>query len=445
MTLTLFDRVILKLKYHHMLDHLSDSIYLKLMYYVNFHRHLNLKNPRSFNEKLQWLKLYDRKPEYSVMVDKYEAKQYVAERIGQEHIIPTLGVWNRFDEIDFDSLPDQFVLKCTHDSGGLVICRDKTKLDKEAARVKIERSMRTNYYYNGREWPYKDVKPRIIAEKYMVDKENEELLDYKFFCFNGQAKCFKVDFDRFVEHHANYYDVENNLLRLGEIICPPEYARQIKFPQTLPEMKKLAELLSAKIPFLRADFYDVDGKVYFGELTFFPAAGFGRFIEEEWDYKLGEWLKLPDFIGEGYILIDDSIVIYYCEKEKQIKPVGLTDYKFYCFGGKPKYLYISEGLEDHLTASISFLNLDWSFAPFGRSDYKPFKTLPEKPSLYDEMITLAKKLSAGNRFLRVDLYQINNEIYFSELTFTPCAGFMPFSPPEWDEKLGELIDLSNDE
>lgn len=300
MAVTFFDRVILKLNYHHLLDHLSDPMYLRLMYYVNFHKRLDLKNPRSFNEKLQWLKLYDRKPEYIAMVDKYEAKQYVAERIGQEYIIPTLGVWNCFDDINFDSLPEQFVLKCTHDSGGLVICRDKAKLNKEVARAKIERSMRRNYYYNGREWPYKGVKPRIIAEKYMIDKRFEELRDYKFFCFNGQAKCFKVDFDRFIEHHANYYDEENNLLRFGEIICPPEYSRYIEFPQTLSKMKELAELLSTEIPFLRADFYDVDGKVYFGELTFFPAAGFGKFTEDEWDFKLGEWIKLPNSIG-GYL------------------------------------------------------------------------------------------------------------------------------------------------
>lgn len=148
---------------------LPDKMYLKICYKLATGKKLDLKNPQTFNEKLQWLKLYDRKPEYTRMVDKYEAKKYVAEKIGEEYIIPTLGVWDHFDEIDFDSLPDQFVLKCTHDSGGLVIVRDKAKLDKVAAKQKIEKSLKRNYYYSGREWPYKDVKPRIIAEKYMED------------------------------------------------------------------------------------------------------------------------------------------------------------------------------------------------------------------------------------------------------------------------------------
>lgn len=272
---------------------LPDKTYIKMKYRMKFHRKIDLKKPKTFNEKLQWLKLYDRKPEYSQMVDKYEAKKYVASIIGEDHIIPTLGVWERFEDIDFDALPNQFVLKCTHDSGGLVICRDKSKLDKVVAEKKINASLRTNYFYQGREWPYKNVKPRIIAEKYMED---------------GSSK-------------------------------------------------------------------------------------------------------------------------------------NLTDYKFYCFNGIPKYLYVSTGLENHATASISFLTLDWVFAPFGRSDFKPFTELPPKPTKFDEMLEIAARLSAGYKFLRVDLYQIENQIYFSEYTFSPCGGMMPFDPPEWDEELGKLIDL----
>lgn len=274
-----------------------DALYVKSRYKKITGKKLNLKNPQSFNEKLQWLKLYDRNPIYSKMVDKYEAKKYVADIIGEEYIIPTLGVWDKFSDIDFDALPNQFVLKCTHDSGGLVICRDKRKLDKEKARKKINRSLKRNYYWGNREWPYKNVKHRIIAEDY-----------------------------------------------------------------------------------------------------------------------------LENIAGQG-----------------------LIDYKFYCFNGEPKYLYVSQGLENHATASISFLTLDWQFAPFRRNDYKPLEVLPEKPKNFDKMIELAKVLSKDVPFLRVDLYEVDGKIYFSELTFSPCSGMMPFNPPEWDLKLGEYITLPSKE
>ena len=272
---------------------LSDEVYLKLIYRLIFGRKLDLNHPKTFNEKLQWLKLNDRKPEYTTMVDKNEVKKYIAERIGEEYVIPTLGVWDNFDDIDFDSLPDQFVLKCTHDSGGLVICKDRRKLDIPKAREKINKALTRRFYYFGREWPYKNVKPRIIAEKYMVDGVTSELRDYKLFCFNGVYKCMKVDFDRFVKHCANYYDSQGNLLDLGETICPPDKEKNIRLPLNLEKMIKLAETLSKDIPFLRVDFYDVNGNIYFGELTFFPASGFGTFTDEEWDYKLGEWIHLP--------------------------------------------------------------------------------------------------------------------------------------------------------
>lgn len=276
---------------------IPDNIYLKYKYRKIMGKPLNLKNPQTFNEKLQWLKLYDRKPIYTIMVDKYEAKQYVADIIGEEYIIPTLGVWDHFDDIDFEVLPEQFVLKCTHDSGGVVICKNKNELDKTTTKGKIEKCLKTNFYWNGREWPYKNVKPRIIAEKYMEDPNVGELRDYKFFCFGGQAKCFKVDFDRFVSHHANYYDINKNMLDFGETICMPAFDKLIDFPETIDKMRELAERLSASSSFLRVDFYDVKGNVYFGELTFYPASGFGEFTSDEWDIKLGEWIKIPDSMG----------------------------------------------------------------------------------------------------------------------------------------------------
>lgn len=284
---------------HEYYRNMPDSDYIKRLYKAKLGEYPDLDHPRTFNEKLQWLKLHDHRPEYSLLVDKYTAKEYVSSIIGEEYIIPTLGVWDQFEEIDFDTLPNQFVLKCTHDSGGLVICKDKAALDIGKAKKKIQKALRHRYYFEGREWPYKNVVPRIIAEKYMQDHSND----------SG----------------------------------------------------------------------------------------------------------------------DESD--------------GLTDYKFYCFNGEPKYLYVSRGLDYHPTAEISFLNLDWSFAPFGRSDFKPFSELPKKPEKFNEMLDISRKLSNGIPFLRVDLYEVDGRVFFSELTFSPCSGMMPFSPKEYDLVLGNQLIL----
>ena len=280
------------------LNWLPGDAYLKILYQIRTGKKLELKDPRTFNEKLQWLKLHDRKPDYSRMVDKYEAKQYVAERIGEAYIIPTLGVWDSFDQIDFDSLPEQFVLKCTHDSGGLAICRDKATFDKEKAREKIERSLKNNYYWGSREWPYKNVKPRILAEQYMEDETGAP---------------------------------------------------------------------------------------------------------------------------------------------------GLTDYKFFCFNGEPKLLYASQGLENHATACISFFDLEGKKMPFYRSDYRPMEGDLPLPKNFGEMLEKAKQLAkeVAAPFVRIDLYAINGAMKFSEITFFPCSGMVPFEPVEWDKTLGEWIEISN--
>lgn len=297
MTLYEFEKmVIIQLIYHHMLDWMPDKIYLKLVYRALMHKNLDLKTPKTFNEKLQWLKLYNHNPQYTQMVDKYEVKKYVAKKIGKQYLIPTLGVWESFDQIDFNSLPNQFVLKCTHDSGGLAICKDKSFFDVASARRLIEKSLKRNYYSLWREWPYKAVKPRIIAEKYMKDSisvpEESDLKDYKLFCFNGKVKFFKIDFDRFTDHRANYYDIDGYLLPFGESDYPPNPEKNLDIPDELPEMIVCAEKLAESIPFVRVDFYDVNGQVYFGEITFYPASGFGSFTHEEWDLKLGGWIDL---------------------------------------------------------------------------------------------------------------------------------------------------------
>jgi len=269
---------------------LPDKLYLKISYRNAMGKKLDLKNPKTFTEKLQWLKLYDRKPAYTAMVDKCEAKKYVADRIGAEHIIPTLGVWERFEDIDFDALPEQFVLKCTHDSGGLVIVKDKAKLDIPAARKKLEKSLRRNYFYSGREWPYKNIQPRIIAEQYL--SELNGLKDYKLYCFSGEVKLILVVQGRETPHVTGDYFDENGKpleLLLGfsrADICPA-------LPESFQEMKRLAMILSEGIPHVRVDLYETNGNIYFGELTFFDGSGMDKLEPETWDFRLGDMLTLP--------------------------------------------------------------------------------------------------------------------------------------------------------
>jgi len=268
---------------------ISDELYLKWKYRAIFGKKLNLKNPQTFNEKLQWLKLHDRNPEYVNMVDKFTAKKIAGSIIGDEYIIPTIGVWDNVDEIDFESLPEQFVLKCTHDSGGVVVCNDKDKLDIDAAKKKLRKAFKTNYFYPDREWPYKKIKPRIIAEEYM-ESESGDLPDYKFFCFDGVPKAMFVATDRATDVKFDFYDIEFNHL---PFVWGHEHAdKDIPKPKGFELMKELASKLSQGIPHVRVDFYDVNGKVYFGEMTFYHWSGICPFEPEEWDYKFGEYIDL---------------------------------------------------------------------------------------------------------------------------------------------------------
>ena len=277
---------------------LPDKAYIKLKYRLKMGEKLDLNNPKTYNEKLQWLKLYNRKDIFTKMVDKYDAKKYVANIIGEQYIIPTIGVYDNFDEIDFDKLPNQFVMKCTHDSGGLVICKDKSKLDIEKAKKKINHFLKRKYYYIHREWPYKNVKRRIIIEEYMEDNTYHELRDYKFFCFNGKVELMFVATNRqgkgdtyfdFFDKNYNHLDIING--HPMNPICP-------KKPKNFSKMVELAEKLSNNLPHLRVDFYEINGKVYFGELTFFHWSGLRHFEPEEWDYKLGDLLKLDNVKNE---------------------------------------------------------------------------------------------------------------------------------------------------
>ena len=272
----------------------SDEKYIKKIFKLRVGMELNLDNPRTFNEKIQWLKLYDRKPEYTQMVDKYAVKEYVANIIGEEYIIPTLGVWDNVEDIDFDKLPNQFVLKCTHDSGGIVICSDKTKLNLKAAKAKLIRGLKKNFYVQSREWPYKNVKPRIIAEKFVEAVGHSDLPDYKFYCFNGEPIYCQVIRDRNTKETIDFYDMEwNHMPFVGLNPIAENGATPVVRPLKLDDMITVCQKLSKGIPFSRIDLYVVNEKVYFGEITFFPASGMGEFRPKEWNYTFGSWIKLP--------------------------------------------------------------------------------------------------------------------------------------------------------
>lgn len=272
--------------------YISDKTYLKLLYETRIGKKLNLKNPITFDEKLQWLKLYDRKDEYTVWADKYEVRNYVAEKLGEQYLIPLLGVWNPADELKLDDLPEQFVLKCTHDSASVCICTNKKNFDWNAAMDKLQKSLNQNYYWHSREWPYKNITPRIIAEAYMTDESGTELKDYKIYTFGGEPYLIQVDFDRFHNHRRNLYTTEWEYI--DETI---EYSKdpnvKIAKPEHLEEMLECSRKLAVGTISLRTDFYSINGKIYFGEITFYQEAGFAHFEHEEFAKKLGDQIKLP--------------------------------------------------------------------------------------------------------------------------------------------------------
>lgn len=273
---------------------IPDKLYLKWSFKNRMGYSLNLKNPRSFSEKLQWLKLYDKHPEYTQLVDKVEAKKYVASIVGEKYIIPTIGVWDNVDEIDWDNLPDSFVVKSTNDSGGVVVCKKKSLLDKEAAVAKLKTLGGREYTKYNKEYPYKNVPHRFIAEKYMED-ESGELRDYKIFCFNGKAQFLFVATGRQKgDTRFDFFDCAFN--HLPVLNGHPNADVMPEKPENLDEMLSVAEKLSAGIPHVRVDLYNIRGHIYFGELTFFHWSGMVPYEPIEWDYKFGDYLQLPSLL-----------------------------------------------------------------------------------------------------------------------------------------------------
>ena len=274
--------------------YMPDRMFLDIRYFFTFHRFINWKQPKTYNEKLQWMKLYDRNPKYTDLVDKYEVRKYVADTIGEEHLIPCYGVWDSFSEICFDEIPYPFVLKCTHDSGSVVICKNKDTRDIQQMKKHFEECLNSDdCFYGGREWAYKDVKPRIIAEKFMVDESGVGLKDYKFFCFDGKVRSMFIATDRGVEGKEVKFDFfDENFNHLPFKHGHENAAQQPKKPEGFEEMIELAEKLSKNLRAVRVDLYNINGTIYFGEMTFYHHCGFVPFDPEEWDYKFGEWLNI---------------------------------------------------------------------------------------------------------------------------------------------------------
>lgn len=277
----------------HLLDWVSDETFLKIKFRQSLGKPLNLAHPQTYNEKIQWLKLHDRDPLYTKLVDKYEVRSFIADRLGSSYSVPLVGgPWNSPEEIDFDALPDQFVLKCTHDSGGLIICRDKSALDRDQIRRKLSTSLARNYFWSKREWPYKDVPPRIIAERYMQDGDTKNLNVYKILNFGGTPRIIQtIQNDKTKAETIDYFDTDWNLLDLRQGF--PNSEVPLPRPKTLPDMLRAAAILSAGFPTLRTDFYEINGRVFFSEITFYTDSGLCPFEPPSWDLLLGTWTRLP--------------------------------------------------------------------------------------------------------------------------------------------------------
>lgn len=274
---------------------LSDKKALEISYKIIFKTSLNLQNPSRFNEKLQWLKLYNRKPQHTINVDKYRVREFVKEKIGEQYLIPLIGVYDDPREINFEELPNQFVLKCNHNSGrGMCICTDKSKLNIKKTRRNLKKGLKENYYLHAKEWPYKNVERKIICEKFMTDNSNKDLIDYKFMCFNGQVKMIFTTNDRHLGNKMkiDFFDTKWNILPFTRHY--PGSEKPLGPPKNLKKMIELANILSKDELFVRVDFYEINDKIYFGELTYFPGSGFEEFTPDSWDEKIGKMIDLKN-------------------------------------------------------------------------------------------------------------------------------------------------------
>lgn len=417
-------------------DWIPDAPHLKMLYRAFLGEKLDLDNPSTFNEKLQWLKIHDRNPLYTTLVDKYRVKQWVSDRIGAEHVTKTYAMWEHAEDIDISGLPERFVLKTNHDCGGVAICRDRASFDLESAKRKLSKHLKTNYFWRTREWPYKNVKPCVFAEEYLDPDEGKgDLTDYKVMCFGGKVRCeFTCTGRAGGDLHVDFFDKDWNHLpftrHYPNAEVPPEA------PARLKEMVADAERLSADIPFVRADFYEVAGQYYFGEMTLYPNSDFERFEPSEWDRKFGTWIDLEKARG-GWLLVNDSWALW--AHAGSVTESCPADYKVSCFGGEPRLIEVHKGRFTNHTCDYytpewrPLPDIEWAGLP--RSEEGT-----EAPACLDEMLRFSSILTDEFPQARADWYVVGDRMLFGELTLFNDAGFGPMDE-RTAQTLGSWIDL----
>jgi hypothetical protein len=272
---------------------IPDKLYLKLKYRIILRRKLSFSTPRTFNEKIQYLKLHQKDSLYSIISDKYLVRQYISEKIGEKYLIPLHGVFNKVEDIDYDKLPEQYVLKCNHDSGTVILCDDQNTQDIIHNSRILNKALNINYYYQHREHCYKNIQPRVLCEALLKSETEKQIMDYKIMCFNGKAKCLFLTRDRLASTglKLNFYDLNMEKLPFRRVY--QNFTDSIVVPSNIDEMISIAEKLAKDFTFIRVDLYSIDSRIYFGELTLYPGSGFEAFDPEEYDYKLGSWINLP--------------------------------------------------------------------------------------------------------------------------------------------------------
>ena len=422
---------------------IPDKLYLKWQYFLIMGKKLNLKKPLLFTEKLQWLKLYDRNPEYTDLVDKIKVKQIVGEKIGFKHIIPTLGVWDNVEDINWSNLPEQFVLKTSHGGGGngVVVCSSKSNFDIAYAKRKLTESLRSDIYKTQREWPYKNVPRKIFAEEYLTNQKTMDIPDYKWFCFNGEPVYCQVIRDRNTKETIDFFNIDwehQDFVGLNPNCSNTK--TKIPKPINLQTQINIAKELSKGFQFIRVDLYVINSDTFFGELTFYPASGFGNFTPEEWNEKLGSLLKIPEhkLTRGGGIYLDNR-----CLGKSKPSDNSILDYKFFCFNGKPKFLKVDYGrfTEHH----ANYYDLEWNLLEYGETGLEPdpnhIETMPDN---FDLMVEIVKTLCKEFIFVRIDLYNVSGQIYFGELTLYPASGLLPWTNKQDDYKIGDFLTLPID-
>ena len=422
----------------HILSFLPDRLYLDLQFYRSFHRLPNWRTPKTFNEKLQWLKLYDQNHEYVKLVDKFVVKNVVSGIIGSEHIIPTLGVWDSAESIEWETLPDKFVLKTTHGGGnnGVVICKNKATFDKSKAIRKLTIGLKHDSYQYGREWPYRYVKRRIIAEQYIDPVPDvEDFPGYRWYCINGEPKyCQVKQCKSAIDNRIDLFDIDWNPQK---IIGLPSIEKYSERPSNLETLIRIARLLSKDIPFSRIDISDTGDNTYIGEVTIYPASVLGVYIPERTNELLEQMIRLPGESG------DILIIVELMNHDFKIRYPDLPDYKFFCFDGEPKILFVgTERNNPDTETRFDFFDINYNHLDI-LNGHPQADTIPPKPNNYNDMVEVARKLSKGLPFVRVDLYSYMGGVLFGEITFFHHSGLVPFVPDKWDDILGAWINLPN--